>query len=95
MLIRAARTAKGLYADNIYFDVAGNDRFAQERADPGRIRMDDPRVGVDHVLLGSDFPSIHSRGDTPLRSRNSISDSGKRRNSLIKMPANYVRQKSP
>ena len=52
-VIRAARTAKGLYVDNIYFDIAGTTVLLKDEF-VWTIRG----VGVDHVLLGSDYPQF-------------------------------------
>ena len=92
-VIRAARTAKGLYADNIYFDIAGTTVLLKERADPGRIRMDDPWCRRRPRPARFRLSSIHSRGDTRCVRGTQSHDRGKEENSLSKC-ANYVRQKA-
>jgi predicted TIM-barrel fold metal-dependent hydrolase len=57
-VIRAARTAKGLYADNIYFDIAGTTVLLKNAPIRDEFVWTIRGVGVDHVLLGSDFPQF-------------------------------------
>jgi hypothetical protein len=57
-VIRAARTAKGLYADNIYFDIAGTTVLLKDAPIRDEFVWTIRGVGVDHVLLGSDFPQF-------------------------------------
>jgi predicted TIM-barrel fold metal-dependent hydrolase len=57
-VIRAARTAKGLYADNIYFDIAGTTVLLKDSPILEEFVWTIRGVGVDHVLLGSDFPQF-------------------------------------
>lgn len=57
-VIRAARTAKGLYADNIYFDISGTTVLLKDSPIRDEFVWTIRGVGVDHVLLGSDFPQF-------------------------------------
>jgi predicted TIM-barrel fold metal-dependent hydrolase len=57
-VIRAARTAKGLYADNIYFDIAGTTVLLKDSPINDEFVWTIRGVGVDHVLLGSDYPQF-------------------------------------
>jgi predicted TIM-barrel fold metal-dependent hydrolase len=57
-VIRAARTAKGLYADNIYFDIAGTTVLLRDSPIKDEFVWTIRGVGVDHVLLGSDYPQF-------------------------------------
>ncbi len=57
-VIRATRTAKGLYADNIYFDIAGTTVLLKDSPIRDEFVWTIRGVGVDHVLLGSDFPQF-------------------------------------
>ena len=57
-VIRAARTAKGLYSDNIYFDVAGTTVLLKDSPIRDEFVWTIRGVGVDHVLFGSDFPQF-------------------------------------
>ena len=57
-VIRAARTAKGLYADNIYFDIAGTTVLLADSPINNEFVWTIRGVGIDHVLLGSDYPQF-------------------------------------
>jgi uncharacterized protein len=57
-VIRAARTAKGLYADNIYFDIAGTTVLLKDSPINDEFIWTIRGVGVNHVLLGSDYPQF-------------------------------------
>ena len=57
-VIRAARTAKGLYADNIYFDIAGTTVLLDNSPIGDEFVWTIRGVGVDHVILGSDYPQF-------------------------------------
>jgi uncharacterized protein len=57
-VIRAARTAKGLYADNIWFDIAGTTVLLKDSPIRDEFVWTIRGVGVDHVLLGSDYPQF-------------------------------------
>ena len=57
-VIRAAKTAKGLYADNIYFDIAGTTVLLKDSPIREEFVWTIRGVGVDHVLLGSDYPQF-------------------------------------
>lgn len=57
-IIRAARTAKGFYADNIWFDIAGTTVMLRDSPINDEFVWTIRGVGVDHVLLGSDFPQF-------------------------------------
>jgi predicted TIM-barrel fold metal-dependent hydrolase len=57
-VIRAARTAKGLYADNIYFDISGTTVLLKDSPIRKEFVWTIRGVGIDHVLLGSDYPQF-------------------------------------
>lgn len=57
-VIRAARTAKGLYADNIYFDIAATTVLLKDSPINDEFVWTIRGVGVEHVLLGSDYPQF-------------------------------------
>src|SRR5581483_5266606 len=57
-IIRAARTAKGLYSDNIYFDIAATSVLLKDSPINDEFVWTIRGVGVDHVLLGSDYPQF-------------------------------------
>ena len=57
-VIRAARTAGDLYANNIWFDIAGTTVLLADSPINAEFVWTIRGVGVDHVLLGSDFPQF-------------------------------------
>ncbi len=57
-VIRAARTAKDFYANNIWFDIAGTTVLLKDSPIVAEFVWTIRGVGVDHVLLGSDFPQF-------------------------------------
>lgn len=57
-VIRAARTAGDLYADNIWFDIAGTTVLLKDSPINAEFVWTIRGVGVDHVLLGSDYPQF-------------------------------------
>jgi predicted TIM-barrel fold metal-dependent hydrolase len=57
-VIRAARTAGDLYANNIWFDIAGTTVLLKDSPINPEFVWTIRGVGVDHVLLGSDYPQF-------------------------------------
>jgi predicted TIM-barrel fold metal-dependent hydrolase len=55
-ILKAARTAKGLLADNIYFDVSATVVIVADSPIEEEFVWTIRNVGIDHVLLGSDYP---------------------------------------
>jgi predicted TIM-barrel fold metal-dependent hydrolase len=55
-ILKAARTAKGLFADNIYFDISATSVLLADSPIQDEFVWTIRNVGVDHVLLGSDYP---------------------------------------
>lgn len=55
-ILKAARTAKGLFADNIYFDISAIVVLVADSPIEDEFVWTIRNVGIDHVLLGSDFP---------------------------------------
>jgi len=55
-ILKAARTAKGLFADNIYFDISATSVIVSDSPIEDEFVWTIRNVGVDHVLLGSDYP---------------------------------------
>lgn len=76
-ILKAARTAEGLFADNIYFDIsftvtiAAGSPIAEEYA--WTIR----NVGVDHVLLGSDYPQASLKANADALDRLALTEEEK------------------
>ena len=57
-ILKAARTAKGLFADNIYFDISAAVTIVAGSPIQQEFAWTLRNVRIDHVLLGSDFPQF-------------------------------------
>ncbi len=57
-ILALARTAENLFADNIYFDISGGVILAADSPIEDEYVWTIRNVGVDHVLIASDFPQI-------------------------------------
>jgi predicted TIM-barrel fold metal-dependent hydrolase len=57
-ILPLARTAEGLFADNIYFDISGIPVIIAGSPIQEEYVWTIRNVGVDHVLFGSDFPQL-------------------------------------
>jgi predicted TIM-barrel fold metal-dependent hydrolase len=55
-ILKAARTAEGLFGDNIYFDISATVALVAGSPIEAEYVWTIRNVGVDHVLLGSDYP---------------------------------------
>lgn len=55
-ILKAARTAEGLFGDNIYFDLSATVTIVADSPIADEFAWTIRNVGVDHVLLGSDYP---------------------------------------
>ena len=57
-ILALARTAENFFANNIYFDISATTVIAAGSPVEGEFVWTIRNVGVDHVLLGSDFPQL-------------------------------------
>ena len=57
-ILALARTAEGFFADNVYFDISATTVIAVGSPIQQEFVWTIRNVGVDHVLLGSDFPQL-------------------------------------
>jgi predicted TIM-barrel fold metal-dependent hydrolase len=57
-ILALARTAQGFFADNIYFDISATTVIAAGSPIQNEFIWTIRNVGVDHVLLGSDYPQL-------------------------------------
>jgi predicted TIM-barrel fold metal-dependent hydrolase len=55
-ILAAARTADGLFANNVYFDISAMVAIVADSPVEQEFVWTIRNVGVDHVLFGSDFP---------------------------------------
>jgi uncharacterized protein len=60
-ILALARTAEDFFADNIYFDISGTVILAADSPIEEEFVWTLRNVGIDHVLLGSDYPQISLR----------------------------------
>lgn len=57
-ILKLARTAENLFANNIYFDISGTATLAADSPIEEEFVWTLRNVGVDHLLLGSDYPQL-------------------------------------
>jgi predicted TIM-barrel fold metal-dependent hydrolase len=57
-ILALARTADGFFADNIYFDISGTAFLVADSPIEAEFVWTLRNVGVDHVLMGSDYPQL-------------------------------------
>ena len=57
-ILKLARTAENLFADNIYFDISGTVVLAADSPIENEFVWTMRNVGIEHVLLGSDYPQM-------------------------------------
>ncbi len=57
-ILAAARTAEGLFGDNIYFDLSATVAMLADSPIRDEFVWTIRNVGVDHVLFGSDYPQF-------------------------------------
>lgn len=55
-ILKAARTAEGLFGNNIYFDISATVALVADSPVEEEFVWTIRNVGVEHVLLGSDYP---------------------------------------
>ena len=57
-ILKMARTAEGLFGNNIYFDISAMVTLAADAPIEEEFIWTMRNVGIDHVLLGSDYPQF-------------------------------------
>lgn len=57
-MLKAARTAEGLFGDNIYFDISATVTLTADSPTEDEFVWTMRNVGIDHILLGSDYPQF-------------------------------------
>jgi uncharacterized protein len=57
-ILRLVRTAEGLFGDNIYFDISATVTLAADSPIEEEFVWTIRNVGIEHVLLGSDYPQF-------------------------------------
>jgi len=56
--LKMARTAEGLLGDNIYFDISATVTLAADAPIEDEFIWTMRNVGIDHILIGSDYPQF-------------------------------------
>lgn len=57
-ILKMARTAEGLFGDNIYFDISALVTLAADGPIEDEFIWTMRNVGIDHILIGSDYPQL-------------------------------------
>jgi predicted TIM-barrel fold metal-dependent hydrolase len=57
-VLKLVRTAEDLFADNIYFDISATVTLAADSPIEDEFVWTMRNVGIDHLLLGSDYPQL-------------------------------------
>ena len=57
-ILALARTADGFFAENIYFDISGTAFLVADSPIEAEFVWTLRNVGIDHVLMGSDYPQL-------------------------------------
>lgn len=76
-VLKAARTAQGLFADNIYFDISATVAIVADSPIEDELVWTIRNVGVDHVLFGSDYPQYSLEQNASALERLSLDESEK------------------
>jgi uncharacterized protein len=76
-IITLARTAKGFFKENIFFDISATVILVADSPIEEEFVWTIRNVGVDHVMLGSDFPQFSLRQATDALNRLDLSDEEK------------------
>lgn len=76
-ILMAARTAKNLFADNIYFDISAIVAMVAKSPIEAEFVWTIRNVGADHVLLGSDYPQYSLAQNLDALNRLGLSDAEK------------------
>lgn len=78
-ILKAARTAKGLFADNIYFDISAISVIVAASPIEDEFVWTIRNVGIDHVLLGSDYPQYSLEQNVSALERMHLEESEKQK----------------
>jgi predicted TIM-barrel fold metal-dependent hydrolase len=76
-ILQAARTAENLFGDNIYFDISATVAIVADSPIADEFVWTIRSVGVDHVLLGSDFPQYSLAQNVAALEKLKLTDSEK------------------
>lgn len=76
-ILKAVRTTEGLFGDNIYFDISATVTIVADSPIEGEFVWTIRNVGIDRVLLGSDYPQYSLEQNANALDRLSLSDAEK------------------
>jgi predicted TIM-barrel fold metal-dependent hydrolase len=76
-ILKAARTAQGLFGDNIYFDISAIVVLVADSPIEDEFVWTLRNVGIDHVLLGSDYPQYSLEQNVSALGRLALDESEK------------------
>jgi uncharacterized protein len=76
-ILKAARTAQGLFADNIYFDISAMVVIVADSPIEAEFVWTIRNVGIDHVLFGSDYPQYSLEQNASALARLSLNETEK------------------
>jgi predicted TIM-barrel fold metal-dependent hydrolase len=76
-VLKAARTAEGLFGDNIHFDISAIVALVADSPVEDEFVWTMRNVGIDHILLGSDFPQYSLRQNVDALDRLPLDDEEK------------------
>ena len=76
-ILKAAKTAKGLFADNIYFDISATVAILDDSPIRDEFVWTMRNVGIDHILLGSDYPQYSLKQNVDALNRLNLSEAEK------------------
>jgi predicted TIM-barrel fold metal-dependent hydrolase len=78
-ILKAARTAEGLFGDNIYFDISAIVAIVAGSPIEDEFVWTIRNVGIDHVLFGSDYPQYSFEQNASALERLPLDDSEKKK----------------
>ena len=76
-ILKAARTAQGLFGDNIYFDISAIVVLVADSPIEDEFVWTMRNVGIDHVLVGSDYPQYSLEQNVSALGRLALDESEK------------------
>src|SRR5262245_3313519 len=76
-ILKMARTAQGLFGDNIYFDISAIAVLVADSPLEDELVWTMRNVGIDHVLLGSDYPQYSLEQNVSALGRLALDESEK------------------
>ena len=76
-ILKAARTAEGLFGDNVYFDISAIVVLVADSPIEDEFVWTMRNLGIDHVLLGSDYPQYSLQQNVSALGRLALDESEK------------------